>query len=168
MYCGDGKGKTTAALGLALRAIGHGWQVLMVQFLKASATGELAAITQLPGFSVLRGQKGRAFALQMDEAGRAELRAQYDQLMATAIQSVQDEEYDLLILDEAIGAMRRGVLNRGLLLDFLRNKPALLEVVLTGRNPDDELLDLADYISEVKKIRHPFDRGITAREGIER
>lgn len=167
IYCGEGKGKTTAALGLALRAIGHGWRVLLVQFLKAATTGELKAIEQLAGFSVLRGDKGRAFALQMDDAAKSELIAQHNQLLATAIQTARRGECNLLILDEAVGAFSRGLVDRQSLLQFMRNKPSCLELVLTGRHPDAELLGLADYVSEVKKIRHPFDRGIVAREGIE-
>lgn len=168
IYCGDGKGKTTAALGLALRAVGHGRRVLLVQFLKASPTGEITAIRHLPNCSVLRGGHGRAFALSMDEQGRAELAEQYNQLLGSAIATAAAGGCDLLILDEAIAALRRGLIDRARLLDFLRRKPIPLEVVLTGRDPDQELLALADYVSEVKKIRHPYDRGVAAREGIEK
>ena len=168
LYYGHGKGKTTAVLGLGLRAAGHGWRVLLVQFLKAAATGELASIGAIEGFTVLRPRVGRALAMRRDGAGRAELRAQHDQLLGAAIEAAEQRRCELLILDEIVAAVNRDLVDRGTLLDFLRHKPAPLEVALTGRDPDDELLALADYVSEVRKVRHPFDRGIPARPGVER
>ncbi len=168
VYCGDGKGKTTAALGLALRAQGYDWPVLMVQFLKATPTGELTAIAHLSGWNVLRGQRGRGSLFTTDAVVRAELKAEQASLLAAAISQVQTGEYRLLILDEIIGALGRGLLSQEQVLEFLDTKPTGLEVVLTGRNPSPELLARADYITEMKKLRHPFDQGIVARDGIER
>lgn len=168
VYCGDGKGKTTAALGLALRAQGHDWPVLLVQFLKATPTGELTAIDCLSGWNVLRGQRGRGSLFTTDAVVRAELKAEQASLLATAISQAQTGKYRLLILDEIIGALGRGLLSQEQVLKFLDTKPAGLEVVLTGRNPSPELLARADYITEMKKLRHPFDQGMVARNGIER
>lgn len=166
IYCGDGKGKTTAAMGLAVRAAGNGLKVLILQFLKNGKTGELAALEKLETVDVMRGKGGMKFTFRMNEAEKAEaLRVHMENL-----QKVMDlaENYDMVILDEAIGACGCGLLDKELLCRFIDNRPENLEVVLTGRNPAQELLDRADYISEIKKIRHPYDKGIQARGGIER
>ena len=141
IYCGDGKGKTTAAIGLSVRAAGSGMRVLFVQFLKKAETSELNILTNLPQVTVLRPSEDESW---------------------------MDTQADLLVLDEAVGAYNREAIDRAKLLDFLKKKPEPLEVVMTGRNPSQELIDLADYVSEIRKIKHPFDRGIRARTGIEK
>jgi len=141
IYCGDGKGKTTASIGLAVRAAGSGMNVLFVQFLKKSDTSELNILKKLPGLSVLRPSGDECWT---------------------------DVKSGLLVLDEVIGAYNREVIDRASLVSFLREKPENLEVVMTGRNPTAELIELADYVSEIRKIKHPFDRGIRARTGIEK
>ena len=141
IYCGDGKGKTTAAIGLSVRAAGSGMRVLFVQFLKKAETSELNILTKLPQITVLRPSEDESWT---------------------------DTQADLLVLDEAIGAYNRGAIDRTKLLAFLKHKPESLEVEMTGRNPPGELIDLADYVSEIKKIKHPFDSGIRARTGIEK
>ena len=168
VYCGDGKGKTTAALGLAVRASGRGHQVLLVQFLKSQDTGELFALDRLPGITVIRGKEGYRFSFNMTDEEKVHCCAIQDEHLRQAIALCRSQKVDLLILDEAIGALEKNLVNRELLLEFLNSKPSGLEVVLTGRNPDDALLELSDYISEIKKVKHPFDLGITARDGIER
>jgi cob(I)alamin adenosyltransferase len=165
IYCGDGKGKTTAAMGLALRAAGRGMKVLVLQFLKNGQTGELAALSQIDGVTVISAREGKRFFWEMSEE---EKRKAYDAHMEKWMYAAKHAgRYDLMILDEAVGAYGCGLLDRESLLDFLDNKPKGLEVVLTGRNPAKELMERADYISEIKKIRHPFDRGVGARKGIE-
>lgn len=168
VYCGDGKGKTTAALGLAVRAGGRGYKALFVQFLKSQDTGELSALTKLPGITVIRGKEGYSFSFKMTDEEKVKCRAVQDENLKRAIALCDLQDVDLLILDEAIGALEKNLVDREILYTFLTAKPAGLEVVLTGRNPDNALLKLADYVSEIKKIKHPFDRGITARDGIER
>ena len=165
IYCGDGKGKTTAALGLALRACGRGKKVLMLQFLKGHDTGELKSIEHIPNFEVIKGPEKIKFLSAMDEKEKSEARDMYGKLFEKATKKA--DEYDMLILDEAIGAVGGGIIDKNRLVDFIKNKPKKLELVLTGRNPDSELMALADYISEIKKVRHPYDKGITARKGIE-
>ncbi len=166
IYCGDGKGKTTAAMGLALRAAGNGFKVLIVQFLKNGKTGELASLEQLENITVIRGKGGMKFTFKMDEEERAEALRVHTENLQKVIELA--EEFDMVILDEAVGACGCGLLDQNMLCKFLDSRPQKLEVVLTGRNPAQELLDRADYISEVKKIRHPYDKGIQARKGIER
>ncbi|MDP3486956.1 MAG: cob(I)yrinic acid a,c-diamide adenosyltransferase [Bacillota bacterium] len=168
IYCGDGKGKTTAALGLALRAHGRGMRVMLVQFMKSQDTGELASLSLLINVSVIRGKGQRGFTWNMTNEELLAITDGHNQCLMTAISAARGGECDLLILDEVIGALNRGLISRDMLLDFIKDKPEPLELVLTGRNPDDSLLSLADYISEVRKIRHPFDTGLAARVGIER
>jgi cob(I)alamin adenosyltransferase len=167
VYCGDGKGKTTASLGLAVRASGRGYKVLVVQFLKSQETGELSTLTKL-GITVIRGKEGYSFSFNMTDEEKVKCRTVQDENLKYAIAFCRSQDVDLLILDEAIGALEKNLVDRELLLGFLNTKPAGLEVVLTGRNPDNTLLELADYVSEIKKAKHPFDLGINARDGIER
>jgi len=168
IYCGDGKGKTTAALGLALRALGRGCIVLLVQFLKSQDTGELKILEKIPGIKVLRSEENFGFTFYMTEEQRKRCNIEQNNLLEKAIEVCKKERIDLLILDEIIAAYNYNLVNRTEIIEFLREKPRNLEVVLTGREPAIELLEMADYISEIKKIKHPFDRGIKARNGIEK
>lgn len=165
LYCGDGKGKTTAALGLALRAAGAGKQVVFTQFFKDGSSSEMEPLAALPGILVFHADTVRGFYRNMTPSQREQAGEDYTALFRQVTQAAQ--EADLLILDEIVSACNRGVVPEKLVTDFLREKPARLEVVLTGRNPSAALLELADYITEMRKLRHPFDRGIGARKGIE-
>jgi len=167
IYYGDGKGKTTAAVGLAVRAAGNGMKVRIVQFLKSAPTGELK-ILEDSGIRVLRGDKNCTFTNLMDEEMRQACLLSHNAILDEAINTCVNEQIDLLVLDEIIGAYNHALVDRNKLLGFLKNKPARAEIVLTGRDPAPELLELADYISEIKKIKHPFDRGVAARTGIEK
>ena len=166
--CGDGKGKTTAAMGLALRAVGHGFHVGVVQFLKDGDSGELAPLSSLPGVRVLSGKGVKGFSFQMSEEEKKTVKQCHEKHLDKAIGWCREGWCGLLILDEVVDAVNSGLLEKEMLLGFLQEKPSALEVVLTGRNPGKELVDLSDYYSEVRKIKHPYDRGITAREGIEK
>lgn len=168
IYCGDGKGKTTASLGLAVRCCGHGNKVLFVQFLKAWRTGELNSLALLPNIEVMRAKETPKFTFQMNAEEKAQVTKEHLALFETVKKKCVDEKIDLLILDEVVGACDRGVFDKEALLGFLRNKPQELEVVMTGRNPFPELVELADYVSEICKRKHPKDKGIMARTGIER
>lgn len=167
IYYGDGKGKTTASLGLVLRCAGRGGKILFAQFLKGRPTGELEALKALPQITVLRGKAILKFTFQMTDAEKqATCEAQ-----TALLQKVRDfcemHHPDLAVCDELVGACALGLVPEEQVLDFLKDKPAHTEVVLTGRDPSPALLDLADYVSEIKKIKHPFDRGLAARIGIE-
>lgn len=168
IYCGDGKGKTTAALGLAVRCAGHGNKVLFVQFLKAWRTGELKSLELLPNIEVLRAKETPKFTFQMNAEEKAQVMQDHMVLFETVKNKCVSEKIDLLVLDEVVGACDRGVFNKEALVEFLKNKPQELEVVMTGRNPFAELVELADYVSEVCKCKHPKDKGIMARTGVER
>ncbi len=168
IYCGNGKGKTTACLGLTIRCAGHGNKVLFVQFLKSRPTGELNSLELLPNIEVLRGKETKKFTFQMTAEEKQEVLREHEQLFAKIQTKLTGENVQLLVLDEIIGACNTGVFNENQLLDFLKTKPQRLEVVLSGRDPSPELLELADYVSEICKRKHPFDNGIAARVGIEK
>ncbi len=168
IYCGDGKGKTTAAMGLALRCSGHGNKVLIVQFLKNRDTGELKSLALLPGVEVLRGKETPKFTFQMTADEKIRVLKEHEALFEQMREKCSAGEIDLLILDEIIGACDKGLFEEKMLIDFLKKKAPEMEVVLTGRNPSPELLKMGDYVSEICKRCHPFDKGIKAREGIER
>lgn len=165
LYCGDGKGKTTAALGLTLRAAGAGKQVVFTQFFKDGSSSEMEPLAALPGVRVFHADTVRGFYWNMTPSQREQAGKDYTALFRLVTQAAQ--EADLLILDEIVSACNRGVVPEKLVTNFLREKSARLEVVLTGRNPSAALLELADYVTEMRKLRHPFDRGIGARKGIE-
>ncbi len=168
IYCGDGKGKTTACIGLSVRAAGRGFKVLFVQFLKNRITGELQSFELFNNIEVMRGKETTKFTFQMTEAEKQSVLLEHEELFDKVITKIKHEKIDLLILDEIIGACNTGVFPYSRLVDFLENKPQELEVVLSGRNPKPELIALADYVSEVKMIKYPLKRGIPARDGIER
>lgn len=168
IYCGDGKGKTTAAVGLAVRCAGRGNKVLLVQFLKSRDSGELYSLAKLPDIEVMRGKESKKFTFQMNEEEKHALLIEHNKMFEQVLAKIKNGGYSLLILDEVIGALNAKVFEMPKLIEFLRHKPENLEVVLTGRNPAPELVEIADYVSEMRKVKHPMDNGIMAREGIEK
>jgi hypothetical protein len=168
IYCGDGKGKTTAAVGLAVRCAGRGNKVLLVQFLKSRDSGELYSLAKLPDIEVMRGKESKKFTFQMNEEEKHALLIEHNKMFELVLAKIKNDGYSLLILDEVIGALNAKVFEMPKLIEFLRHKPENLEVVLTGRNPAPELVEIADYVSEMRKVKHPMDKGIMAREGIEK
>ena len=168
VYYGNGKGKTTAALGLALRAAGCGKNVVVVQFLKNWNCGELSSLERLPNVTVFRGKSaGSMFVRDMDDDEKAAAKAGHDKNLRMAIELLEKGKCDLLVLDEAIDAFQLGVLDAELFEGLLDSKPEPLELVITGHIPDKRLLDRADYVTEMVKHKHPYDRGVSARRGIE-
>lgn len=167
VYCGDGKGKTTAAVGLAVRAAGRGMKVLFMQFLKGGESGEVGVLSALDGVKVIRGNPSGKFSFQMDARERQRTYDFHCKNLLTAVEDAREKACDLVILDEVIGALAAELVDEDLLRDFVLGKPDGLELVLTGRNPPDWMLDAADYVTEMRKEKHPFDQGTTAREGIE-
>ena len=168
IYCGDGKGKTTAAVGLAVRCAGRGNKVLLVQFLKSRDSGELYSLAKLPDIEVMRGKESKKFTFQMNEEEKHALLIEHNKMFEQVLAKIKNGGYSLLILDEVIGALNAKVFEMPKLIEFLRHKPENLEVVLTGRNPAPELVEIADYVSEMRKVKHPMDKGIMSREGIEK
>ena len=167
VYTGDGKGKTTAALGLALRAAGCGQSVLIVQFFKGRDCGELHSLTHVPRIIVWRLEKDYGFYETMGERERAAVRSEHDALLTAVCERVAAKACDVLILDEVISAYNHGALDTQALDALIADKPDAMELVLTGRNAPRHFIDAADYVTVMQKGKHPWDLGISAREGIE-
>lgn len=165
IYCGDGKGKTTAAVGLALRMAGAGKQVIFAQFFKNGGSSEIAPLGRCGGIRTMHCRTVPGRFSRMSEEERAAARADYSRFLEEVLAAA--EGADLLVLDEAISACNTGTIPEVRVCDFLRARPEQLEVVLTGRDPSGTLLELADYVTEMKKIKHPYDRGVKARHGVE-
>lgn len=165
IYYGDGKGKTTAAVGLSIRAAGAGKQVLFSQFMKNGKSSELNILRTLEQISVVTCKKVSVFYKNMTPEQQMQTRKDYSAMLTDVLS--QAARFDLLVLDEVISACNRGVIDECALLRFLKEKPENPEIVLTGRNPSDSLLELANYVTEMKKQKHPYDEGTSARLGIE-
>ena len=161
LYTGDGKGKTTAAVGLCVRALGRGKTVIFVQFLKNGRSGELEPLKAL-GANVLSGGVP-TFVSKMSEEQRRAARERMDALLSEALRLPTD----LLVLDEACVAAKLGMLDEALLKKAVEERPDGQEIVLTGRGALPWMEEAADYVTIMQAKKHPFERGITAREGIE-
>ena len=169
IYTGDGKGKTTAGLGLCLRAAGNGMKVLIARFLKTNNSAELNALAQFQNVKIVANEKSFGFSKvwKNDPEVKRQAISYYSAMFENAVSKIEEGNFDVLMLDEILASVRLGVVDAEQLLSFLKNKPENLEVILTGRDPIPELVEIADYVSEIKKIKHPFDAGIYARKGIE-
>ena len=161
LYWGNGKGKTTAAMGLALRALGHGRRVVIVQFLKDGTSGEIAPL-RAAGAAAYACPNAK-FTWLMDEADKAAAR----EASARALGQALAEPFDLLVLDEACAALKSGILDEALLRRAVAFAKNGREVVLTGRDPAPWLQDAADYSTEMRAHKHPYADGVAAREGVE-
>lgn len=164
IYTGDGKGKTTASAGLAVRAAGSGMKVLFAQFLKGMPTGETEPLKKL-GITVIRTDNVKKFIPYMTGEEREDCRISQKKCFEQAKNLAGS--LDMLVLDEVIGAVNTGMLDLNDLLVLIKNRPENLEIVMTGREPPKVLIELADYVSEIKSVKHPYEKGIKARKGIE-
>lgn len=167
IYCGDGKGKTTAAMGLSVRAAGCGMKVILTQFMKNGTSNEVKVLKNLPNVTFVCVEKHLGFFWNMTQEEKEEAKALYQQLFRHVTKLAIEEEADLLVMDEFMSAYHYGWIDQKEALQFLKNKPEKLEVVLTGRDPGEELVGLADYVTEMRKIKHPYEQGVPARKGIE-
>ncbi len=165
IYTGDGKGKTTAALGLALRAIGHGQRVFMIQFMKGSPEyGEIQAAPYLPHFTLV--QKGLPTFVKKGNPGPEDLRLAREGL-ELARQVITAGEHELVILDEINVAVDYGLLKEQDVLELMALKPEEVSLVLTGRYASGKIMEKADMVSEVREIKHHYQQGILSQAGIE-
>ncbi|SFM10534.1 cob(I)yrinic acid a,c-diamide adenosyltransferase [Pelosinus propionicus] len=163
----NGKGKTTAALGLGLRAWGQGFKVLIIQFIKGSwKYGELKAAEALGSKFVMR-QMGEGFVRNASEDAMAEHRHAAEEALAMARKEFESNQWDMIILDEINYAIKFGVLSLEAVLNLLEDKPSALHLVLTGRDVRPEIVEKADLVTEMKEIKHPYKKGIKAQKGIE-
>jgi cob(I)alamin adenosyltransferase len=164
VYTGDGKGKTTAALGLALRAAGAGLKVFIGQFVKGAEYSEIKILRQLSENISVR-QYGRRCFIK-DQPEPEDIRLAQDGLSEMR-KIIQSEKYDLVILDEANIAVFFKLFSIDKLLHVLQNRPEKVEVVITGRRADPKLIEIADLVTEMKEVKHYYQRGVAARAGIE-
>ncbi|MBM7623597.1 cob(I)yrinic acid a,c-diamide adenosyltransferase [Sporohalobacter salinus] len=187
IYTGKGKGKTTASLGLALRAVGHGFKVAVIQFMKGSAySGELFSTERLPNLSIKQFGRGCPYASLIreglrkcdgcgecflkgkDDEDREEFQEYVDEAYDYARSVLEESEIDIVILDEINNALRYDLLTVEDVLDLISIQGEKTELIMTGRGFDDEILEAADLVTEMKARKHPFaDQGISSRRGIE-
>ncbi len=164
---GPGKGKTTAAMGTALRAVGQGLRVLMLQFLKGSwHYGELDAVKAFGDNFVMR-QMGRGFVKVGQEKPDPEDVRLVEEAWGEAVREIASERWDLVILDEINYAITYHMLDAQLVIDFLKSKPEAVHVILTGRNAHPGIVELADTVTEMREVKHAYQKGILAQRGIE-
>ena len=167
VYTGEGKGKTTASLGLTLRALGHDYKVLVIQFMKGRKdTGEYKIQTKIPNLEVM--QFAEEGMVNLEEPSASDIYLA-NQALDYARKRGTDklDRPDIMVLDEVNVAVRYGLVSKEEVLDFMDNKPANLELILTGRYAHPSILERADLITEMKEVRHYFKKGVKARKGIE-
>ena len=165
VYTGNGKGKSTAAFGLALRASGRGLKTIIIQFMKQGNTyGEHFAIAKIENIEIVSFGKSKFVNFKNPSKEDIEL---VNEAFEFSKKTINSGKYDIVILDEINIALNFKLLEIEKVIDLLKNRPENLEVVLTGRLAPQELIDLADLVSEIVEIKHPYQKGIGAREGIE-
>jgi cob(I)alamin adenosyltransferase len=164
VYMGDGKGKTTCALGLTVRMAGSGGKTAFIQFMKGWGYSEVKGIACLPGVKLIQtGRPDYIYPGKIDPVDFAEA----ERGLEAAREAIMSGCFDLVVLDEINVALSFGLVSLEKVLKLLKNKPLHVEVVLTGRTPPPELVELADLVTEMAEIKHPFNRGILARKGID-
>jgi len=168
VFTGDGKGKTTAALGMAMRAAGHRFKVAVVQFIKGTVrTGEEVAAGMLAPY-IDWTTSGRGFTSgRWNVATPEEHRQAAQEALRIAAEKVTSGEYQIVILDEVLGAVKAELVAKEQLLELISKKPPSLHLVLTGRDAPQEIIDAADLVTEMRSIKHPYERGIVAQRGVE-
>lgn len=166
IYCGDGKGKTTASMGLAVRCSAYGEKVVVAQFLKSGTSGEIEVIKKLDNIEYIGGKPTNKFTFQMNCDEKAQTKQSVQEIFDIATQTAINGAR-MLVLDEIMASISCGFIDEMQVIDFINNKPEQLEVVMTGRNPPESLINIADYVTEMRKIKHPYEEGIPSRTGIE-
>jgi len=165
VYTGDGKGKTSAAFGLALRAIGRGLKVYIIQFIKGGFDyGELYVVDKLPNLTLKAFGRGKFVMRQPPSEEDVRLA---EEAFHLAEKTIKSGKYDLVILDEINVALNLKLISLEKVLELIKNKPKHVELVLTGRYAPQEIIEVADLVTEMREVKHPFKKGCQAREGIE-
>ena len=169
VYCGDGKGKTTTGMGLCVRTAGYGYKVLIYQFMKDNKTSERKVMEKIPNITFVDGLESEKFSFQMSKDEKEERKKYYLEQFRYVTKKAADEQYQVLFLDELIYTIGADLFDEDVLVHYLKEeKPKQLEVILTGQNPGEKIIELADYVSEIRKIKHPYDKGLGSRWGIEK
>lgn len=167
IYTGEGKGKTTAALGLVLRAVGYKKRCLIVQFGKAWFTGELAGIKKLsPLVKIIQGGKGFLNILG-SKVSKGQHKRGASEAFRILYKEVISGKWDVVVADEIVGAISSGVLPLTQVIKLIKDRPLGLDLILTGHHAPEKLIKMADLVTEMKEIKHPFQKGILAKKGID-
>ena len=168
VYTGKGKGKTTAALGIALRATGYAKKICMIQFIKGSwHYGEMYSSKRLePEFEMIAIGKGFVGIID-DKSSREEHERIANEAMKISIEKIQSGKYDIIILDEINYAINLDLVKIEDVINLIKSKPRELDLILTGNYAKNEIIELADLVTEMREIKHPFQRGIKAKKGID-
>lgn len=168
VYTGNGKGKTTAAVGQAIRSVGNGLKVYMLQFLKTDETGELE-IAKILGdkFQIFRFESKKGFTWNLSDEEKIILQTEINTAYSFAMEVVKNNKCDVFILDEIMAILSNNLLTQEQVIDLIDNKPINMELILTGRNAPKSIIDKADLVTEMNMIKHYIDKGVYAREGIE-
>lgn len=167
LYTGEGKGKTTAALGLVLRAVGYKKKCLIVQFGKAWFTGELVGIKKLsPYVKIIQGGKG-FLNIFGNKVSREEHTKAAQEAYNILYKEVMSGNWDIIVADEVVGAVASGVVKLNQVTLLIKEKPFDLDLVLTGHHATKDLIDLADLVTQMQEIKHPYQKGIIAKKGID-
>ena len=167
LYTGDGKGKTTAAIGQAIRAAGSDYRVVFAQFMKGNDSGELQMLKELSKVTIVRSPKEFGFYHTMTDAEKEELTNIHNSILDKVLLLAQDKSCEMIILDEITYPVTWKLMDIGKLKQLLMLAADGPELVLTGRDAADFLMECADYITEMRCVRHPYEKGISARKGIE-
>jgi cob(I)alamin adenosyltransferase len=165
VFTGDGKGKTTAALGTILRAAGHGMNIFIIFFIKGNyAYGEFSTLTRLPNVEFVSFGLRRFFTSKTVDPKE---KKQAEAALAASREAVTSGRYDLVVLDEINVALDFHLIEMDDVINLIKNRPSHVELILTGRHADGRLIEMADLVTEMVKVKHPFDKGVKARQGIE-
>jgi len=164
MYHGNGKGKTTAVMGLSVRALGHDNKVIICQFLKSCKTGEEIGLNKL-GVTILKDRSNPKFSWNMNAQEKSEYKKTQNILLDELKNNIG--KFDLIVLDEVLDAVNSGIITESEIIDIIKNKEEHQEFALTGRNPSEKLKEICDYVTFVQAQKHPYMKGIPARKGIE-
>lgn len=167
VYYGDGKGKTTAAVGLAARAAGSKLKVLFVQFLKTEFSGERHVLSHTENVSLTFCPIELKFTFDMDEKEKQQASKIFRGIFDGSVTTALTERYDMVVMDEIFDVINYDMVSESEVYEFITNAPKSMEIVMTGHNPPKRFVEVADYVTEFKKIKHPYDKGITGRIGIE-
>lgn len=167
VYYGDGKGKTTAAVGIAARAAGSKMKVLFVQFLKTEFSGERHTLSHTENVTLTFCPLELKFTFEMDEKEKQQASKIFREIFDGSVTRALTERYDMVVLDEIFDVINYDMVSESSVFEFITNAPASMEIVMTGHNPPERFIEVADYVTEFKKIKHPYDKGITGRIGVE-
>ncbi len=167
IYTGNGKGKTTASLGLAVRAAGSGMNVVIAQFLKAIDTSELNIINNIDNITIMRYSTIKKFVWDMNDKEKDILKVQMQKLLQDTIAYLKDNKSDVVIFDELLGALHGGFITKDEIADLVDNRPENCEYVITGRAAPEWLIEKADLVSSIEPVKHYMDAGVMGRKGIE-